>query len=113
MLEALFNFILKLFFWLIGLIGSLIIYPVQVLIVSIIPDLGDFISLLLNFITVTVFPVLSFCKEAFLDITCCPRALFSIFLTFTFARWLLAPSIRAIKLIINLWKTVRGGSTAN
>lgn len=37
MLEAIFNFIINLFFWLIGLIGSIVIYPVQALLVTIIP----------------------------------------------------------------------------
>lgn len=37
MLEAIFNFIIQLFFWLIGLIGSIVIYPVQALLVTIIP----------------------------------------------------------------------------
>lgn len=37
MLESLFDFIIDIFFWLIGIIGSIVIYPVQVLLVSIIP----------------------------------------------------------------------------
>lgn len=39
MLKALFNFILKIFFWLIGIIGSIVIYPIQLLLVAIIPNL--------------------------------------------------------------------------
>ena len=39
MLDALFNFILKLFFWLIGVIGSIIIYPIQAIIVTLVPQI--------------------------------------------------------------------------
>lgn len=37
MIEAIFNFLINVFFWLIGVIGSLIIYPIQALLVTIIP----------------------------------------------------------------------------
>lgn len=112
MIEALFNFIIKLIFWLFGVLGSIIIYPVQVLIVSLIPSLGDFLVTIQNWLTTSIFPMLSFCKEAILDITCCPRPLFSILITFILARWAIAPAIRGIKLMINLWKLAKGGKTS-
>ena len=83
MIEALFNFILDLFFWLVGVIGSIVIYPVQALLVTIFPELGDFISVVLGFFNNQLFPMVSFVKDLFLDLTCCPRALFSIFITFS------------------------------
>lgn len=111
MLEAVFNFIINLFFWLIGLVGSLIIYPIQAILVTIIPGLGEFIGTTLGFFTNLVFPMISFVKEIFLDLTCLPRGLFSILITFIFARWGIAPAVRSIKLLINIWKLKSGGAT--
>lgn len=111
MLEALFNFILKVFFWLIGLIGSIIIYPIQALLVTIIPSLGEYLTSFLNWTSTDVFPMVSFCKELFLQISCCPRPLFTLLISTLFARWLLAPAIRSIMLIINIWKIKSGGKT--
>lgn len=111
MLEALFDFIINLFFWLVGLIGSIVIYPVQAILVTIIPGLGDYIGIILGFFNNTLFPMLSFVKELFLDLTCCPRPLFSIFITFILARWAIAPAIRSVKLFLNIWKLKSGGVT--
>lgn len=111
MLEAIFNFVINLFFWLVGIIGSIVIYPIQVLLVAIIPGLGDFISITLGFFNNYVWNYLSFMKELVLDVSCLPRSLWSIFVIFLFARWAIAPAIRAIKLIINIWKIKSGGAT--
>lgn len=111
MLESLFNFILKIFFWLIGLIGSIVIYPVQALLVTVVPSLGEYLQSFLNWTATDVFPMLSFVKELFLQISCCPRPLFLLLINTLFARWLLAPAIRSIMLIINIWKIKSGGKT--
>ena len=111
MIEALFNSLMGLIFWLIGVIGSVIIYPIQLILVTIFPAIGDFISATLSFFINQLFPYLSFAKELLLDLTCLPRPLFSILLTFIFARWTIAPAIRGIKLIINIWKIKSGGDT--
>lgn len=58
-----------------------------------------------------VFPMISFVKEFFLDLTCLPRPLFSILITFMLARWAIAPAVRSVKLIINIWKLKSGGAT--
>lgn len=111
MLEALFDFIINLFFWLVGIIGSIVIYPVQAILVTIIPGIGDFTGTVLGFFNTYLWPMVSFVKELFLDLSCCPRGLFSIFITFILARWAIAPAIRSIKLIINIWKLKSGGVT--
>lgn len=111
MLQALFGFILKIFFWLIGLIGSIVIYPVQAILVTLVPSLGDYLTSFLNWTATDVFPMVSFCKELFLQISCCPRPLFTILITTLFARWLISPAIRGIMFIINLWKIKSGGKT--
>lgn len=111
MLDAIFNFILNLFFWLIGLIGSIVIFPIQVILVALVPNLGDYLSTFLSFFEESVFPMVSFCKELFIEISCCPRPLFILLVTTIFARWLIAPAIRSILLIINIWKLKSGGKT--
>lgn len=111
MIEAIFNFLINLFFWLIGLIGSIIIYPIQALLVTIIPGLGEFIGTTLGFFNTYVWNYLSFMKELVLDVSCLPRGLWSIFVAFVIARWGIAPAVRSIKLIINIWKLKSGGST--
>lgn len=111
MIEAIFNFVLNVFFWLVGLIGSIVIYPIQALIVTLVPSIGDFLSIFLGFMRESLFPMISFAKELFLEISCCPRPLFAILITTIFARWAIAPAIRSILLIINIWKIKSGGKT--
>lgn len=111
MLESIFGFILNLFFWLIAVIGSIVIYPIQLILVTLVPSIGDYLEIFLNFFNSSVFPMVSFAKELFLDISCIPRPLFTIFITTVFARWLIAPAIRGILLIINIWKIKSGGKT--
>lgn len=111
MLEAIFNFVLNVFFWLVGLIGSIVIYPIQAIIVTLVPSIGNFLSTFLNFMRESLFPMISFAKELFLEITCCPSALFTILITTLFARWAIAPAIRSILLIVNIWKIKSGGKT--
>lgn len=112
MIEALFSSLMGFFFWLISLIGSIVIYPIQLILVSVFPALGDYISGILTFLNNQFFPYLSFAKELFLDLTCLPRPLFSILVTFIIARWTIAPAIRSIKLILNIWK-IKGGGNAS
>lgn len=111
MLEGLFNLVIQIFMWLVGLIGSIIIYPIQALLVTIFPNLGQAVTVINNFFSQYLFPVIGFVKELFLELSCCPRWLWSIFITFIFARWAIAPTIRAIKLVINIWKIKSGGKT--
>lgn len=113
MLEAIFNFFIKIFFWLCGIIGTLILYPIQALVVTIFPSIGDLISTTLNFFNNHFFPVLSFAKEFFLDVTCLPRPIFALFITFLLTKWLLAPAIRSIIFLINMWNLLHGGLTIN
>lgn len=111
MIEAIFNFIINIFFWLIGLIGSIVIYPIQAILVTIIPGLGEFISITLGFFNTYIWKYLSFIKELILDVSCLPRGLWAIFIVFIIARWGIAPTVRGIKLVINIWKLKSGGAT--
>lgn len=111
MLTSLFNFIIKIFFWICGLLGSIIIYPIQLLIVTIFPSIGELISTTLTFFNNQFFPFLSFAKEMFLDLTCLPRPIFSILLTFLLTKWAIAPAIRSLIFVINMYRLMRGGMT--
>lgn len=113
MLEALFNFIIKLFFWIMGIIGSIIIYPIQALIVTIIPQMGEYVAIALNFFSTQVFPMMSFAKELFLDYSCMPRPVFALLVTFLITKWAIAPAIRSILFIINVFRLYKGGITIN
>lgn len=108
MLEALFNFIISAFMWLIGVVGSIVIYPLQLLIVSIFPTLGNFVSVCLDFFTDYFFPIVSFIKEWILIMTGIPRELYLIFVGIIIARWTIAPAVRSIRFIINMWKVWKG-----
>lgn len=111
MLQALFKFLIDIFFFLIKLIVGIPLGLIQAILVTLIPGVGDFIGIVNGFFNTYVWNYLSFIKELVLDISCLPRNLWSIFVTFMVARWLIAPSVRAIKLIINSWKITHGGDT--
>lgn len=113
MLTAIFNFIIQVFFWLCGVIGSIIIFPIQLIIVGIIPGMGDAIATTLNFFNNQVFPMLSFVKEFVLDLSCMPRPVFALLTTFLLTKWAIAPAIRSIIFIINTYRLFRGGVTIN
>lgn len=113
MLTAIFNFIIQVFFWLCGVIGSIIIFPIQLIIVGIIPGMGDAIASTLNFFTNQVFPMLSFVKEFVLDLSCMPRPIFALLTTFLLTKWAIAPAVRSIIFIINTYRLFRGGVTIN
>lgn len=111
MAQSLLNFVLDLFFWLVGLIGSIVIYPIQLILVSIFPEIGNFLTDVLSFFSDYVANMISFIKELFLEISCLPRELYLVLIIFIFARFAIAPAIRSIKLIVNIWKFKSGGDT--
>lgn len=108
MIEALFNFIIQAFFWLLGVIGSLIIYPLQLIIVSIFPTLGQYIGVTINFFKETLFPMVSFVKDFVLIMTCVPRDVYLVFIGVVIARWTIGPAVRSIRFLINMWKVWKG-----
>lgn len=111
MLNALFTFLIDVFFWIVKIIGSIVIYPVQAIIVSIFPDLGEGIVQLLSFFNNYFFPTLTIAKEILLDISCLPRPIWLLFINLVFARWAIAPVIRSILMLVNIWKFTKGNKT--
>lgn len=76
MAQTLLNFVLDLFFWLVGLIGSIVIYPIQLLLVTLFPNIGNFLNDTLSFFNNYVADMISFVKELVLEISCLPRELY-------------------------------------
>ena len=111
MFEGLLNFLIDAFFWIVGLIGSIVIYPIQLIIVAIFPDIGTYLNQILNFIGEQVAPMITFVKETILGVTCLPNEVYLLFITFIFARFAIAPTIRTIKFVVNMWKFKSGGAT--
>ena len=110
MIEALFNGFIKIFFWLIKTIGSIVLYPIQALLVTVFPSLGNVIGTLTAFLDTYIFPTLSFFRTWIQQIACLDNTVWLIFVSFLILRWTIAPSIRAIKLILNLFKITKGGN---
>lgn len=111
MLTAIFNFIISVFFWLCSIVGSIVVFPIQLIIVGLIPGMRSFIVTTLNFFNQQLFPVLSFCKELFLDLSSMPRPVFALLTTFLLTKWAIAPAVRSIIFVINTYRLLRGGMT--
>lgn len=108
MVKALFNGLISLLLGLAGILGSIIIYPLQLLLVSIFPNFGDFTATVINFFTTKVFVVVAWIKGLFLNLTGFPVTLFQI-LVFEVTLYLsLAVSIRSLFLIYRLYLLIRG-----
>ena len=108
-LSSLLGFIIQLFFWLLGIIASLIIYPIQALLVTAFPELGEFLSTALTYLTNNVFPMISFVKDVILGITCLPSSLWNALIGILVFRVACVPAVRFIKVVINLCR-VRAGN---
>lgn len=111
MIEALFNGFIKIFFWLIKTVGSIILYPIQALLITVFPALGNVIGTLISFFDTYVFPTLSFFRTWVQQIACLDNTVWLIFVAFLILRWAIAPSIRTIKLVLNLFKITKGGTS--
>lgn len=107
-LSSILGFIIQLFFWLLGLIASLILYPIQALLVTAFPELGEFLATALLYLTDSVFPMIGFIKDVVLGTTCLPVTLWNLLIGIFVFRVGVVPAIRFIKLVINLWKIKSG-----
>lgn len=107
-LGSVFSFIIKLVFWLLGIIASIVIYPLQALIVTAFPSLGWALTEILNYCVNDLFPMISFIKDVFLGITCCPPALWNALIGLLAFRVAAVPAVRFILTAINIWKIKSG-----
>jgi len=107
-LSSILGFVIQLFLWLLGVIASLIVYPIQALLVTAFPSLGAFLSTVSGYFTNELFPMISFIKEIFLGITCFPRSLWNIIIGILIFRIGVVPSIRFIKTVLNIIKIKNG-----
>lgn len=107
-LNGILSFIIKFFFWIIGLIASLVIYPIQAVLVTAFPSLGQYLVDILNFFHSSIFPMISFCRECFLSVTCLPRPLFTATIGIFVFRYTIIPVIRSIVAFVNVYYVARG-----
>lgn len=107
-LNGILSFIIKFFIWLITLIASLVIYPIQALLVTAFPTLGEYLVTLLNWFTGSVFPYISFIKQVFLEITCLPQPIFTAIVGIFIFRYTVAPALRGIYMLVNTYFLARG-----
>ena len=94
--------------WLVGFIANILIYPVQALVVTAFPSIGWVFTEITTFCTEKLFPMISFIRDIFLGITCCPTSLWDIFIGILIFRLGVVPVIRTVKVVINVWKIKNG-----
>lgn len=108
MVEALFNGLIKFFLFLINIVGSIFIYPIQAILVTLVPSVGDFLDTVLSFFNDSVFPFLCWLKQVLITITCCPPALFSLIISTFFLFLTISLLFRSFSLIYRIYFLVRG-----
>lgn len=108
MVQALLNGIIFLFIRIIGVLGSIIIYPLQLIVVQLFPSLGEFSAEALNWIIQNIFPVICFLKHFFLGLTGFPEELWSLLVAELFLWFSLAISVRSLMLVYRLYLFFKG-----
>lgn len=101
---SLFGSIIEIFFWLLGIIVSLFVYPIQLIIVTAFPDVGNYLTTVVDYFTDDVFPMISFVKEVVLGITCIPHALWDLIIGILLFKVGVVPLIVTIKTAMNAWR---------
>lgn len=112
-LNSLLSFIIKLVFWFMGILASILIYPIQALLVTAFPTIGEALSNVLTWSHNSLFPMISFVKEVVIGILCIPRPLFTALIGILAFRVGIVPTIRFIKSAINLWNIAKGNIKIN
>lgn len=108
MAKALINGIIYLLMRLAGLLGSIIIYPLQLLFVNIFPSLGNFSALTISFFVEEVYPLLCWLKVGVIKLTGLPYELYQLIIGELVLYFGLAVSIRSLMLIYRLYLFLRG-----
>lgn len=104
LLYAIVNIVLKLLGW----IAGIILYPIQVIVVSLFPGLGQALAGVLTYCNNDLFPTIAFIREVFLGVTQLPSSLYLLFIGIFISKFALIPSIVAIKQIVNVWRLKSG-----
>lgn len=108
-ITKLFEAIFSLFYNLVGLVTNILLFPIILLIKPIIPDISTYLSQAGDFFQDKVFLYVKFVRELFFNITGASRALFSVLISFWLGLLTLGISIRAYKLIKNIWSLLKKG----
>lgn len=107
-LSSLLSFIIKFFMWVLSFIASLVIYPIQAIIVTAFPGIGWALSEIMTFLTNSLFPMIGFIRTVFLGVTCCPPELWDALIGILIFRLAVAPSLRFIITVVNIWRFKNG-----
>lgn len=93
--------------WIITTLSSIFITPVVSLLTAAIPDLQIALSAISNFIVNYALPYINFAKEVFLNISCLPRSLFTLLVSYLLFKISLHAGIQIYKLIVKIWNLVK------
>ena len=108
MIKALLSLIFSFFFWLAGIIGSILFYPLQLIIVTVFPTFGAYATSVVNFIVSEIYPLVTWIKHCLVNISGIPEE-FWLLIVATWGFYLSAgASVRVYMLISNIYAYVRG-----
>lgn len=91
-----------------GLLGSVIIYPLQLLLVAVFPSLGEYSALTISFFVEQVYPLLCWLKVGVIKLTGLPYELYQLLIGELVLYFGLAVSIRSLMLVYRLYLFLRG-----
>lgn len=96
--------LLNLVFYIIELIANIILTPIINLFNSVFPDLSGYMSNITNFLNSYVFPYMKFVKNAFMNITGFPQAMFNLLIGYLIIKIGLYTAIKTYTLIKKIWE---------
>lgn len=108
MVNAIFSGLISFFLFFVKSIGNLIMYPIQIAIIAINPDISSFISSILGFFDNSFFPICTWLRMSLLNICCCPPAVWSFIVLILTTRFVAAPIFRSLRLLYNIYKVWKG-----
>lgn len=108
MTKALLNGFIRLFFYVVSLLGSIIFVPLQTILTTLIPEIEDYFTLVENFFNETLTPFLIWIRVSICNVMCLDDTIWMLYATWLLALILAAPAVRVLKLIYNLYKTIKG-----
>lgn len=103
-----FDMIINVVFWLLARICDIVLLPVTLLIKNFMPDIGNLILSLEDFLTRYVFNIMRFVKSAFMNITGFPQLIWEFILIWLGATLIIHGSIPVYKAIISVINKFKG-----
>lgn len=113
MVQALLNGITNFFLFVIQIVGGIIFLPISALLAVLFPDGSTYMYILYNYLDTMVFPTIKFVIQAFIQASHMPPAIFYMLVNISLLRWAILPALRAILLVYNVYRTVKGNKGTN